>query len=144
MDEKEIMLGLWKAFDLVDHDILLRKMGRMGIRGVTLNWFQTYLESREQEVAITSRCKETSNTIDCLSQRRNISHGIPQRSVLGPVLFLLYKNGLETSLELEIPPFFAGDTSISITGNSANDIQRKMNEPINKLTEWFQGNQIYK
>jgi hypothetical protein len=47
-----LFLDLSKALDLVDHDILLRKMGRMEIRGVTLNWFQTYLESREQEVAV--------------------------------------------------------------------------------------------
>jgi hypothetical protein len=57
LDESEISIGLFlvlsKAFDLVNHDILLRKMARMGIRGVALKWFQTYLEKREQKMEIT-------------------------------------------------------------------------------------------
>jgi hypothetical protein len=95
LDEKEISTGLFldlsKAFDLVDHDILLRKMARLGIRGVALKWFQTYLENREQVVEITYRCKETNKIINCLSRKKSISYGVPQGSVLEPVLFLLYK-----------------------------------------------------
>jgi hypothetical protein len=66
LDEREILVGiglfldLSKAFDLVNHDILLRKMARMGIQGVALKWFQTYLEKREQKVEITYRCRETN------------------------------------------------------------------------------------
>jgi hypothetical protein len=70
LDEKEISIGLFlnlsKAFDLVDHDILLRKMARLGIQGVALKWFQTYLENREQAVEVTYRCKETNKIINCL------------------------------------------------------------------------------
>jgi hypothetical protein len=98
----------------------------MGILGVALNWFQTYLESREQEVAITFRCKEMNKIIDCLSHRRPISHGVLQGSVLEPVLFLLYITDLEASLEPRIPMFFVDDTSIYIRGHSANDILRKI------------------
>jgi hypothetical protein len=78
----ELFLDLSKAFDLVDHDILLIKMARMGIRGVTLRWFQTYLKNREQEVEITHRCKETNRSINYLSRKRPISHGFLQGSVL--------------------------------------------------------------
>jgi hypothetical protein len=81
LDEKELSIGLFldlsKVFDLVDHDILLRKMARMGIRAVVLKWFQTCLENREEEVETTYRCKETNEIINCLSQKRPISHGVP-------------------------------------------------------------------
>jgi hypothetical protein len=62
LDEREISIGLFldfsKAFDLVDHEILLRKMIEMGIRGIASKWFQSYLENREQRVEITYRCKK--------------------------------------------------------------------------------------
>jgi hypothetical protein len=65
LDEREIsiwiFLDLSKSFDLADHDILLRKITRMGIRVVALNWFQSYLENREQKVEITYRCIETND-----------------------------------------------------------------------------------
>jgi hypothetical protein len=74
MDEREIRIGLFldlsKAFDLVDHDILLEKMAGIGIRGVAQNWFQSYLENREQTVQITYRHKETNEIINCLSQKK--------------------------------------------------------------------------
>jgi hypothetical protein len=70
MDEREISVGLFldlsKACDLVDHDILLRKMAGMGIQGVAQKWFQSYLENREQKVEITYRCRETNEIINCL------------------------------------------------------------------------------
>jgi hypothetical protein len=67
LDNKEISIGLFlnlpKAFNLVDHDILLRNMERTGIRGVALKWFQMYLENREQAVEITFRCKKEAKSL---------------------------------------------------------------------------------
>jgi hypothetical protein len=118
LDERELSIGIFldlsKAFDLVNHDILLRKMERMGISGVALKWFQSYLDNREQKVEVTHRCTATNEITNSLSQGRPISHGVPQGSVLGPVLFLIYINDLETSIEAGRPTTFADDTSIYI------------------------------
>jgi hypothetical protein len=146
LDEKEISIGVFldlsKAFDLVDHDILLRKMSRMGIRGIALKWFQSYLENREQRVEITYRCIETNDITSCLSQKRHIKYGVPQGSVLGPVLFLIYINDLETSIKDGRPTFFADDTSIFLAATNASDVQKKINKTINGLMDWFERNKL--
>jgi hypothetical protein len=66
-------------------------MERMGIRGVALKWFQSYLEKREQKVELTHSGAETNEIISSLSRTRHISHGVPQGSVLRAVLFFIYE-----------------------------------------------------
>jgi hypothetical protein len=131
LDEREISIGIFldlsKAFYLVNHDILLRKMTRMGIRGVALKWFQSYLENRGQKGEFAYRCIETNEITSSLSRERPIRHGVPQGSVLGPVLFFIYVNDLDTSIEAGTSTTFADDTSIFITGNNASDVKGKIN-----------------
>ena len=96
-----IFLDLSKAFDTIDHDILVKKLENYGVRGVTLNWFHNYLSNRRQFVVVGG-CKSLTTAIHC---------GVPQGSVLGPLLFILYINDIVNSSKLFSYSLFADDTN---------------------------------
>ena len=106
IDNKEYTVGIFidlsKAFDIVDHDILLSKLEHYGIRGTALSWFENYLNNREQYVEFNGH----------RSELWRIKCGVPQGSILGPLLFLVYINDLCNVSKVVDFILFADDTNI--------------------------------
>ena len=127
-----VFIDLAKAFDTVDHQILLQKLECYGIRGVALNYFRNYLSNRQQFVTI--------NGIS--SSRTYIKCGVPQGSILGPLLFLLYINDLNCVSSILDNIMFADDTNLFLTGKSLADVEEQMNQELLLITEWFQSNRL--
>ena len=118
-----VFLDMKKAFDTVDHAILLKKLKHYGIRGTLHDWFKSYLTSRSQYV-------EYNNS---KSERKPITHGVPQGSILGPLLFILYMNDFSRSSDLLFSILFADDTSVFIEGTNYNSILETLNNELENV-----------
>ena len=126
-----IFLDLSKAFDTVNHQILLQKLYRYGIRGVPLQWFKSYLESRTQYVYVEN-VKSNPLSIQC----------VPQGSTLGPLLFFIYINDIPNCLEKANIRTFADDTTLFYSSNSLQDLEKTINEEFNHLLSYCSANKL--
>jgi len=127
-----VYLDLSKAFDTVDHRILLQKLQFYGIRGVALDWLKNYLSDRQQYVYFNG----------ANSSMGKISCGVPQGSILGPLLFLLYVNDMHTVCRSSFILLFADDTNIFVSGKSLLEVEQTINNELKALSNWFKLNKL--
>ena len=127
-----IFADLQKVFDTVDHDILIQKLNHYGIRGVANNWFSSYLQNRLQYVSING----------FNSKLEHIHCGVPQGSILGPLLFLIYINDLNCAIRYCSVHHFADDTNLLNYNNSVKRMNKQVNQDLKNLTNWLNANKI--
>ena len=126
-----IFIDLKKAFDTVPFNKLLVKLEHYGVRGKELSWFTSYLSNRVQAVDVDGR----------LSKPQTVKMGVPQGSVLGPILFLIYINDFYKCLDQDVAALlFADDTTLQLSSTNLPYLYQKANHNLKLAEEWFNTN----
>ena len=120
-----------KAFDVVNHEILLKKLETYGLGSCSLKWFFSYLSNRYQKVSIGPS----------LSGPEHTYVGVPQGSILGPLLFLIFINDLFLVIKNDID-FFADDSTISLAGHNLSTIEPSLQNDLKNIEKWCQVNKM--
>ena len=136
LDKNEYSCGVFldfqKAFDTVNHEILIKKLHHYGIRGITNQWFKSYLTNRTQKTKVN----------DCISEEIEITYGVPQGSILGPLLFLVYINDMHEAVTHSLIHHFADDTNILYCNKSLKKINKYINHDLSQIVQWLRANRI--
>ena len=135
LDEGNYVFGIYidqkMAFDTVQHKILLYKLQHYGIGGLAFQWFESYLSKRKQFLVINNTHCDISDLCE---------YGVPQGSVLGPMLFLLFINDIHRSLSEITLKLFADYTNCFISDKDFNSLEKLAERELNKLQKWINAN----
>ena len=126
-----LFVDLSKAFDTVNHEILISKLSYYGIKSTYINWFKSYLTNRKQYIA----CKDLN------SKTQYITCGVPQGSILGPLLFLLITD-LKNVSQILKPIMFADDTNFFYTHKNIKNLFETVNKELKSVQTWFNANKL--
>ena len=126
------MLDLSKGFDILNRDILTYKLSKYAVSGNELSWFKSYLHNRKQYVFQNGNNSRTTS----------VSMGVPQGTVLGPILFLIYTNDFPSVFKNGFIITYADDTSIGCIGKTSNDLETTMNKSLALANSWLFSNRL--
>ena len=127
-----VFIDMKKAFDTIDYDILLSKLAAYGVDKLALSWFQSYLTNRKQKCFVNGQ-------FSCIS---TTTIGVPQGSIIGPLLFLVYINDLPNCLGDGFPRMFADDTNISFSSENLFELENAINSSLINLNKWLIANKL--
>ena len=126
-----ILIDLQKAFDTIDHDVLLQKLYAIGFSKHTVNWFKSYLSNRSFLVNLENN----------FSQPASVSCGVPQGSILGPLLFLIYVNDMSQAVKCHLF-LYADDSCLVCQHKDINEIEKQLNVDFSNICDWFVDNKL--
>ena len=127
-----VFLDLAKAFDTVCHELLIVKLSKLGFRYGASKWFESYLSCRYQCTVVEGRS----------SSLKQVECGVPQGSILGPLLFICYINDLPRQCTTSLPFIYADDTALLATGEDTLEVQSKLQNDLDMLSVWFAKNKL--
>ena len=127
-----VFIGLSKAFDTVDHYILITKLKQYEIQGNNIRWFESHLSNRKQYIAYNNKS----------AAFKDMTCAVPQGSILGPLLFLIYVNDLPNVSNMLDPIMFADDTNLFFSSSNIKTFFAIVNHELEKISLWFIANRL--